>query len=142
MCANGWHCRQSNAEAKKLRQSYYYYYIGVSSVENLELNFKDNPSLNWSPPSFYSDDIPQGSVTTYDVYVESEDRSVIADVLTTDTFYQLPNNLTDCYIYTASVRAIIQQYSSPANSITEQNGGSKIISVIDLMSYCYIRLYY
>ena len=96
----------------------------------------------WSPPSFYSDDIPQESITTYHVYVKSLGGSVIADDNTTDAFYQLDSNLTVCGIYTASVKAIIGQYSSSATKTTEQYTGSKIISIIDLISYCYIRLYY
>ena len=100
-------------------------------------------SLTWSPPSFYSDDIPQGSIPTYHVYVKSKDDSVTVDVNTTDTFFQLPSNLTECCgIYTASVTAYIEQYSSPTTTTTEQNTGSKIISIIDLMPYCKIRLYY
>ena len=121
---------------------YYYHLIGVSIVENIEFDFNNNPSLlTWSHPSFYSDDIQQGSITTYLVHVKSRGGSVIADDNTTDTFYQLPNNLTVCDIYTASVRAIIKQYSSPATTTTEQYTGSKIILIIDLMSTFYIKLY-
>ena len=133
---------QGNADNKTLKRLYYYYFVGVSIVENLDFNFNNNPSLAWSPPSFYSDDIPHESITTYRVHVKSQDGSVIADVNTTDTFYHLPNNLTICDVYTASIRAIIEQYSSPATKTTEQNTGSKIISIIDLMSHCKIRLYY
>ena len=128
---------------KNLKQLYYYYFIGVSIVENLKFNFNNNPSLlTWSSPLFYSDDIQQESVTKYLVHVKSRGGSVIVDVITTDNFYQLPSNLTDCVIYTASVTAFIEQYSSPTTTTTEQYTGSKIISIIDLMSYCYIRLYY
>ena len=81
----------------------------------------------WSPPSFFSDDIPQDSITTYRVYVKSKDGSIIVDDNTTDTFYQLPSNLTVCDIYTASVIAFIEQYSSLVTTITEQYAGSKII---------------
>ena len=133
---------QNNADNKTLKQLHYYYYIGVSSVENLEFDFNNNPSLAWSPPSFYSNDIQQESVTTYHVHVKSRNGSVIADDNTIDTFYHLPNNLTICDIYTASVKAFIEQYSSPAIKTTEQNTGSKIISTIDLISFCKIRLYY
>ena len=91
----------------------------------------------WSPPSFFSDDIPQDSITTYHVYVKSKDGFIIVDDNTTDTFYQLPSNLTVCDIYTASVTAFIEQYSSLVTNITEQYTGSKIIIFIHLM-YCYI----
>ena len=89
--------------------------------------FDNNPSLTWSPPSFYSDDIPQGSITTYHVIVKSRGGSIIVDVITTDTLYQLPSNLIVFGIYTASVTAFIEQYSSLVRTTTEQNIGSKII---------------
>ena len=47
--------------------------LGISSVNNLDLNFINNLSITWSPPSFYSDDIPQESITTYYVIVKSQD---------------------------------------------------------------------
>ena len=57
----------------------------------------------------------------------NQDVSVIADNNTTDTFYQLPSIITVCDIYTASVMAFIEQYSSLVTTITEQYTGSKII---------------
>ena len=97
-------------------------FIGISSVKHLNLDFNNNVSLTWSPPSFYSDDIPQGSITTYHVYVESEDSYVIADGDTTNTFYQLPNNFTVCNIYTANVTAFIEEYKSNKSSAKEYSG--------------------
>ena len=79
----------------------------------------------------YSNDIPQGSITTYHVYVKSKDGSKIVDDNTTDTFYQLPSNLTaDCNSYNVSVTAFIEQYSSPATDATKEDTGSKIILII------------
>ena len=97
------------------------------------MDFTKNVSLTWSPPSFYSNDIPQGTITTYHVYVKSKDGSVLIDDNTTDTFYQLPSNITICDIYTASVTAFIEQYSSLVTSTTEQYTGSKIITIIHLI---------
>ena len=91
------------------------------------MDFTNIPFLTWSPPSFYSDDIPWGSITVYHVYVTSENGSIIVDNNTTDTFYQLRSNLTACDSYTASVTAFIEQYSSLFTNITKQNPGSKII---------------
>ena len=51
------------------------------------MDFTKNVSITWSPPSFYSDDIPQDSITIYHVYVQSQDGSIIVDDNTTDTFY-------------------------------------------------------
>ena len=107
--------------------------LNISSVNNLDLNFINNFSLTWSPPSFYSDDIPQGSITTYHVIVKSKDGSIIQliHVNTTDTFYQLPSNFIDyCHSFIVSVRAIIEQYSSFVATTIEQNIGSKIILIL------------
>ena len=105
--------------------------LGISFVEDLNLNFTNNPCITWSPPSFYSNDIPQGSDAIYHVIVKSKDGSVIADVNTTDTFYQLPSNLTvDCNSYNVSVIAFIVQYSSLATTISKQSTESKIILII------------
>ena len=102
--------------------------LGISFVEDLNLNFTNNSSLTWSPPSFYSDDIPKKSITIYNIYVVNQDGSVIVDVNTTDTFYHLPSNFSiDCNSYNVSVIAFIEQYSSPATTIFKQNTGSKII---------------
>ena len=104
------------------------------------MDFSKRFSLTWSSPSFYSDDIPQGTITIYHVYVRSKDGSVLIDDNTTDTFYQLPSNITICDIYTASVRAFIEQYSSLITTITEQYTGSKFIIFIHLM-YCHTSDY-
>ena len=102
---------------------------GISAVEQLVLNFTNNPPLTWSPPSFYSNDIPHGSITKYHVYVVNQDGFVIADDNTTDTFYQLPTNLRDYDIHTASVTAFVKQYNSPTVTITEQKPESKVIYI-------------
>ena len=47
----------------------------------------NNISVTWSPPSFYSIDIPQGSITTYYVIIKRKDGSQLVNTNTTDTFY-------------------------------------------------------
>ena len=63
----------------------------------------------------------------------NQDDSIILDDNTTDTFYQLSSNLTVCDIYTTSVIASIEQYSSPATIFVKQHTGGKIILVVHLM---------
>ena len=124
--------------------SLYYciHFVGISSVDHFDLDCTNIASLIWCPPLFYSDDIPQGSITIYHVYVKKQDGSIIADTNITDTFYQLPSNLTvDCNSYNVSVTAFIEQYNSHHKTITKENTGSKIILVIKLLTF-YIRLYY
>ena len=77
-------------------------------VEHLDSDFIYKSSITWSPPSFYSNDIPQGSITIYHVYVQNQDGPVIVDVNTADTFYQLPSNLTVCDSYDVSVQAFVK----------------------------------
>ena len=65
----------------------------------------------------------------------SKNNFVIVDDNTTGTFYQLPSNLTVCDIYTASVKAFIEQYRSLVTTITKQYTGSKI-QLITILMYC------
>ena len=119
--------------------------LGITPVEDLSFNFTNNLLITWSPPSFYSDDIPQGNITTYHVNV-NQDGFVILDVNTTNTFYQIPSIFTEyCHIYIVSVKAIIEQYSSLVTiAQNEENEGSKImlINLFNVLILHIIRLYY
>ena len=115
--------------------------IGISSVEQLDFHLNNNPSLTWFPPSFYSNDIPQESITTYHVYVQNQDVSVIVDDNTTDTFYEMPNKFTVCDIYTASVTAFIEQYISNDVSSTKEYSGSRLHNILNIVIVLYYRLY-
>ena len=88
----------------------------------------DNLSVTWSPPSFYSIDIPQGIVATYHVIVKNKDGFVIVNINTTDTFYnnEFSNNFTICDIYTVIVTAFTEQYVSIDVSSTREYSGSKL----------------
>ena len=105
-------------------------------MENFTFSFNTSSGLvTWSPPSFYYRDIPQGSTTIYYVHIVNQNGSVITDVNTTDTFYQIPSNFTEyCDIYGASVTAFIEQYSSLVTNATEENTGSKIILLFFLIN--------
>ena len=87
-----------------------------------------NLSITWSPPSFYSDDIPQWSITTYHVIVQNKDGSMLVNTNTTYTFYNngYSNNFTVCNIYTVIVTAFIEQYTSIGVSSTIEYSGSKL----------------
>ena len=109
---------------------------GVSPVNNLAFysTLMNSFLITWSPPSFYSDDITQGSITTYHVIVKNKDGSIIVDDNTTDTFYRLPSNLSvECNSYNVSVTAFIEQYNSPTTNVTKENTESKIININYLM---------
>ena len=84
-------------------------------------------SITWSPPSFYSDDIPQWSITTYHVCVKSKDGTMLVNTNTTDTFYNgFSNNFTICNIYIVIVTALIEQYTSIDVISTREYSGSKL----------------
>ena len=107
----------------------YTLFLGISSIESLVILVVNNSlSITWSPPSFYSDDIPQGSITTYLVIVWNKDGSILVNINTTDTFYNngFFNNFTICGIYTVIVTAFIQQYTSIGISSTREYSGSKL----------------
>ena len=101
----------------------------------------DNLSVIWSPPSFYSEDIPQGIITTYHVIVKNKDGFVIVNINTTDTFYNngFSNNFTVCDIYTVIVTAFTEQYKSIVVSSTREYFGSMLTNII---SNTTITLYY
>ena len=103
-------------------------FLGISSIKCLQILTLKHFSLTWSPPSFYSNDISQGSITTYHVYIKSEDGSVLVNINTTDTFYnnKFSNNYTICDIYTVIVTAFIEQYTSIGVSSTREYSGSKL----------------
>ena len=83
-------------------------------------------SITWSPPSFYSDDIPKGSITTY-VIVQNKDGTMLVNTNTRDTFYNgFSNNFTICGIYIVIVTAFIKQYTSIVVSSTREYLGSKL----------------
>ena len=88
----------------------------------------NNLSLTWSPPSFYSNDIPQESITTYHVIVQNKNAIVLVNINTTDTFYNngFSNNFTICGIYTVIVTAFIEQYKSIDVSSAREYSGSKL----------------
>ena len=85
--------------------------------------------MSWSPPSFYSDDIPQGSITIYHVYVKTKDDLILVNINTTYTSYNsgFSSNLSVCDIYTATVIAYIQQYTSIGVSSTREYTESWLI---------------
>ena len=87
-----------------------------------------NLALTWSPPSFYSNDIPQGSITTYHVIVQNKNGIVLVNINTTDTFYNngFSNDFTVCGIYTVIVTAFTEQYTSIDVSSTKEYSGSKL----------------
>ena len=90
--------------------------IGISPVEDLQLDFTSNNSLNitWSRPDYHSDDIPVESTLSYNVLVTDDEGDVMVTA-TTDTFIEV-DNITDCDTITISVAAIKAQYASINNN--------------------------
>ena len=100
------------------------YQIGISPVEDLIISSSLNNFLNisWSPPSFYSNDIPQGSIPTYHIQLVGDN---ILTTTTTDTFYEFVN-VSLCNTFNVSVTASVSNYIS--NSVNETNSnGSKLL---------------
>ena len=96
-------------------------FTGISSVENITFNDASNSSLKitWSPPDYFSNDIPIGSSISYNVSVTDDDGDVIVDTPTTNTFIEVIN-ITTCDTFDVSVTAIVTQHKS--NNDIKGNG--------------------
>ena len=96
------------------------YQIGISPVEDLIISSSLNNFLNisWSPPSFYSSDIPQGSDTTYHIQLVGDN---ILTTTTTDTFYEFVN-VSLCNTFNVSVTASVDNYISSNVTVFHDNG--------------------
>ena len=76
--------------------------------------------MSWSPPSFYSNDIPQGAITLYNVLVNN-----ISVTNTTDTSAEL--NVSSCNMgFNVFIVASVQQYQSSKNKTIENEIGCKL----------------
>ena len=98
--------------------------VGISPVEDLQLNFTLNNSLymTWSHPVYYSKDVPVESAVSYNVILTNKTGDIIVDTTTTDTFIEV-DNITDCDKFDVSVAALKGQYVSSNN--TDRNNGSE-----------------
>ncbi|XP_019857016.1 PREDICTED: uncharacterized protein LOC109585391 [Amphimedon queenslandica] len=98
---------------------------GISSVENLNINFTSNASLiTWSPPLYFSNDIPHGSPVSYQVLVTDDERDIILDQTTPNTNITVPN-VSECDTFNVSVTAILDQYTS-IDDANKTNGSFSI----------------
>ena len=85
-------------------------------------------NISWSSPSFYSNDIPQGSDTTYHIQLVGDN---ILTTTTTDTFYEFVN-VSLCNTFNVSVTASVGNYTSNSVNVTDDNH-SKLLIIFVLM---------
>ena len=78
--------------------------------------------MSWSPPVYYSNDVPVGSTVSYNVLLTDTTGDIIVDTTTTDTFIEV-DNITDCDTFDVSITALRGQYVSINN--TKGKNGSK-----------------
>ena len=80
----------------------------------------------WSPPSFYSNDIPRETDTTYHIQLVG-DNTLTAT--TTDTFYEFIN-VSLCNTFNVSVTTSVDDYIS--NSVNETNENLSKLLLYDM----------
>ena len=99
--------------------------IGISPVKDLIISLSLNNFLNisWSPPSFYSYDIPYGSIPTYHIQLVGDN---ILTTTTTDTFYEFVN-VSLCNTFNVSVTASVGNYTSNSVNVTDDNHSKLLI---------------
>ena len=79
--------------------------------------------ISWSPPSFYSNDILQGSDTTYHIQLVGDN---ILTAITTDTFYEFVN-VSLCNTFNVSVTTSVSNYISNSVNVTNDNHSKLLI---------------
>ena len=81
--------------------------------------------ITWSPPVYFSNDIPIGSPVSYEIQVIIGDERSIEDTITTNTNNVEVYNLTQCDTFNISVTADVDQYTS--SNETKENYGSELL---------------
>uniref|UniRef100_A0A1X7T1N1 Ig-like domain-containing protein n=1 Tax=Amphimedon queenslandica TaxID=400682 RepID=A0A1X7T1N1_AMPQE len=103
-------------------------FVGISPVEDIQYSFTTNNLLliTWSPPTFFSTDIPQGLPVSYQVLVTDEDGDSILNATTTNANITNPD-VTECDTFDISITALLAQYTSMNNTIS--NNGSYAVNI-------------
>ncbi|XP_019851265.1 PREDICTED: uncharacterized protein LOC109581525 isoform X2 [Amphimedon queenslandica] len=97
---------------------------GISSVRDLFINFSSNNSLiiTWSPPAYFSNDIPIDFSVSYKIHVTVGDEE---NTIKTNTNLVEVHNITQCDTFSVSVTAHVSQYTS-INETKENYGNCSI----------------
>uniref|UniRef100_A0A1X7TZK5 Fibronectin type-III domain-containing protein n=1 Tax=Amphimedon queenslandica TaxID=400682 RepID=A0A1X7TZK5_AMPQE len=103
---------------------------GISPVEIFTFNFTSNASLiSWSPPVYYSNDVPAGSPVSYQVLVtDEEDGDIILNTTTINTNITVPN-VTECDAFNISVTALVGRFSSTNTEIGHEGSGYYVVNI-------------
>ena len=109
----------------------FYKLIGVSPVEDFFFNFSSNNSLiiTWSPPVYFSNDIPIDSPVSYEIQVIIGDERSIEDTITTNTNNVEVYNITQCDTFSVSVTAHKGQYTSSNETKENYESEFKLIMI-------------
>ena len=85
--------------------------------------------ISWSPPSFYSNDIPYGSIPTYHIQLVGDN---ILTATTTDTFYEFVN-VSLCNTFNVSVTTSVGNYISNSVNVTNDNYSKLLIFLYNFL---------
>ena len=114
----------------------YIIYIGIRPVEDLLFNISVNESARvlWNLPSFVADDVINLS---YQVIMTDNNTIVVDDTLNDREYEVSIDILSLCSIYTVTVTAFDEKYTSDSSIIQEGYTGGNYLSI---EVWCHILL--
>ena len=95
-------------------------YTAIGPVEELFfiMSMNEHAIVVWDPPSFVADDV---NTLLYRVVIEDGNDNPLVDIVTTGWEYEVSIDiLSICSIYTVSVTAFDEKYTSDSSIIREE----------------------
>ena len=114
-------------------------YTGIRPVEDLIFNISINESarVSWNPPSFVSNDV---ITLRYRVTITNDTNNIVIEYVTIEREYEVSIDILNlCSIYTVTVTAYDEKYTSNSSIIQQEYTGGNYLSI---EVWCHILLCY